>query len=101
MGIWQKNQKSHFFQKKKMVVLKKKRQKMGTLKKNVARRQNRFSNTIKWKECQMEPNPSALTSYNFEICDYDPKMRRKKKCTSPKKKKWAKKWAIEKSAHFL
>ena len=28
---------------------------MGTLKKNVARRHNRFSNIIKWKESQMEP----------------------------------------------
>ena len=45
MGIWKKSQKSHFFQKKKMIVLKKKKngQKMGTLKKNVARRQNRLS----------------------------------------------------------
>ena len=56
-----KKSKIPFFSKEKNGRTQKKKngQKMGTLKKNVARRQNRFSNTTKWKECQMEPNPKV------------------------------------------
>ena len=59
-GHWAKKSKIPFFSKEKngrTQKIIKNGQKMGTLKKNVARRQNRFSNTTKWKECQMEPNP--------------------------------------------